>query len=428
VTSGALVLIVAAVFAWGAFSARIGRADLTAPMVFVAVGALLAGLLPAGSVEGTTGVTALTEVTLVWVLFSDAARVGVRELRKDGGVYGRLLGLALPLTVVLGAAGAWWLLGVPAPWMALLIGAALAPTDAALGAVVITHPAVPVRIRRLLNVESGLNDGIVTPVVLVALAGVASAEGHDRTGPLAAVLQLAGGALVGIAVGGLGGLVMRMSDRRGWAEENFAGPAVLALALLAYLASLAMHGNGFVAAFAAGTAFGHVAGRGGPKEVQYVEQTAGLASLLVWMLFGAIAVPVLAGHLGWRTVVYALLSLTAVRMGPVALGLLGTGLGRRTVLFIGWFGPRGLASVIFALLAVEELGPGADPAVAVIVLTVLLSVVAHGLSAGPLAARYGARAHPDPAAAGDPAPATRFAMARPARHAGDPTAEIRRPS
>jgi NhaP-type Na+/H+ or K+/H+ antiporter len=428
VTSGALVLIAFAVFAWGAFSARLERADLTAPMVFVGVGALLAGFVSADGTAGTAGVTALTEVTLVWVLFSDAARVGVRELRKDGAVYGRLLGLALPLTVAVGAVCAWWVLDVPAPWIALLIGAALAPTDAALGAVVITHPAVPGRIRRLLNVESGLNDGIVTPVVLLALAGAASAEDHGSTSLAAAVLQLAGGALVGIAVGALGGLLMRTADRRGWAEENFAGPAVLALALLAYVGSLTLHGNGFVAAFAAGMAFGHVAGRDGPKEVRYVEQTAGLASLLVWTLFGLIAVPVLVGHLDWRTVVYAVLSLTAVRMVPVALGLIGTGFGRRTVLFIGWFGPRGLASVIFALLAVEELGPQADRAVAVIVLTVLLSVLAHGLTAGPLAGRYGAGAPPDPAPAPGPAPATRLARARPGRGPEDATAEIRRPS
>ncbi|MEU8234758.1 cation:proton antiporter, partial [Actinoplanes sp. NPDC048967] len=176
-TSGALALIAAVVFAWGAFSAKLERADLTAPMVFVGIGMLLALGLPAGA--GAAGVTVLTEATLAWVLFSDASRVGLRELRSDAGVYGRLLGLALPLTVVAGAAGAWLLLDAPLPWYALLIGAALAPTDAALGAVVITHPAVPARIRRILNVESGLNDGIVTPVVLVALAGAASAHGHE---------------------------------------------------------------------------------------------------------------------------------------------------------------------------------------------------------------------------------------------------------
>ncbi|MET0415878.1 MAG: cation:proton antiporter, partial [Actinoplanes sp.] len=189
-----LVLIAAVIFAWGALSGRLQAAGLTAPMVFVAVGVLLAAQVP--DVDAMAGwIKALTEVTLVWVLFSDAARVGIRELRTDAGVYGRLLGVGLPLTVAAGCLAAWALFGDLGLWMALLIGAALAPTDAALGAVVISHPAVPVRVRRILNVESGLNDGIVTPVVLLALAG-AAAHGDGSGGVLAAAAQLAGGALV----------------------------------------------------------------------------------------------------------------------------------------------------------------------------------------------------------------------------------------
>ncbi|MEU8236249.1 cation:proton antiporter, partial [Actinoplanes sp. NPDC048967] len=258
-------------------------------------------------------------------------------------------------------------------------------------------------------VESGLNDGIVTPVVLVALAGAASAHGHEGANAAEAVLQLAGGALIGAAVGAAGGWLLRAAGRRGWTDDSFAGPAVLALALGAYAASVAAHGNGFVAAFAGGIAFGHVAGRGGPREVFYVEETAGLASLLVWLLFGAFAVPLLYGRVDLALLLYAVLSLTAVRMVPVALSLIGTRLGGRTVVFIGWFGPRGLASVVFALLAVEELGESAAPAVAAIVLTVLLSVVAHGVSAGPGATRFGAHTSAAGApAAGEPAAAARL--------------------
>ncbi|MCA2211471.1 cation:proton antiporter [Jidongwangia harbinensis] len=409
-TSGALAVIAAVVFAWGAFSAKLERADLTAPMVFVGIGVLLAGASDTDA--GTAGIAVLTEVTLAWVLFSDASRVGLRELRGDAGLFGRLLGLALPMTVLFGATAAWAVLDAPAPWYALLIGAALAPTDAALGAVVITHPAVPARIRRILNVESGLNDGIVTPVVLLALAGAATTTGHGGPNAVAAALQLLGGALIGAAVGGTGGWLLRAAGRRGWTDDSFAGPAVLALALSAYLVAVAGHGNGFVAAFAGGIAFGHVAGRGGPREVFYVEETAGLASLLVWLLFGAFAVPLLYGQLDVALLLYAVLSLTAVRMIPVALSLIGARLGGRTVLFVGWFGPRGLASVVFALLAVEHLGERAGPAVAAIVLTVLLSVVAHGVSAGPWAARYGARSHPSGAPA-VPGPAAAARLRRP---------------
>ena len=397
----AVALFMAAVFAWGALAKRLTRADLTAPIVFVALGFLLTKAVPLDpDVEAET-VKLATEVTLVWVLFSDAARVGLRELRAEARVLGSLLGVALPVTVVLGWLLAEGLFDGFDVWLALLVGAALAPTDAALGSVVITHPAVPTRVRRILNVESGLNDGIATPIVLVALAGAASAEGLEQTGPGGALLELLLGALVGVAVGVVGGKLLRAARRRGWADEDFAGPAVLALALLAYGLAIALDGNGFVAAFAAGVAFGHTAGRAGPHEVRYVEQTAGLASLLVWTLFGAVAVPVVVDAFSWQVLLYAVLSLTVVRMLPVAVVLLGTGLPRRSGLFIGWFGPRGLASVVFALLAVEELGADANQAVAVIATTVLFSVVAHGVTAGPLSVRFGAGVEPGAGAGAD---------------------------
>jgi NhaP-type Na+/H+ or K+/H+ antiporter len=277
-------------------------------------------------------------------------------------------------------------------WLALLVGAALAPTDAALGASVMTNPAVPERVRRVLNVESGLNDGIATPVVMVAIAGAVAAEGIQEHGPGAALIDLAIGLGLGIIVCLLGGQGMRIARRRGWASEDFAGPAVLALALAAYAGTLWLDGNGFVAAFVAGLAFGHSAGRGGAKEVFYVEQTSGLMSLLTWLVFGAVAVPIVLERFDWPVVGYALLSLTVVRMLPVALALIGTRLPTPTVAFIGWFGPRGLASVIFAVIALEELHGEADRALAIIAMTVLLSVLAHGLSAKPLADRYAATA------------------------------------
>lgn len=386
-TSGALAVVAAAVFGWGVLSARLQRADLTAPIVFVVLGVVLSGALDP---DGAT-VHTLAEITLVWVLFSDAARVGVRELRADAGLYVRLLAVALPVTVVAGWLSAWWMFGGLGVWLALFVGAALAPTDAALGAVVITHPAVPVRIRRVLNVESGLNDGIVTPVVLVALAGAAAEAGHDGSEPVHALVELALGVAVGVAVGAAGGWVLRAARRRGWVDDLFAGPAVLALALVCYTVALAIDANGFTAAFVGGIAFGHVAGQGRPAAVHYVEQTAGLTSLLVWLLVGVVAVPIVVDHLSWPVLLYAVLSLTVLRMVPVALTLVGAGLPRSAVLFIGWFGPRGLASVVFALLAMEELGDAAGPAVAVVVITVLLSVLAHGFSASPLAERFGAR-------------------------------------
>jgi len=289
-------------------------------------------------------------------------------------------------------------------WLALLVAAALAPTDAALGVPVVTNPAVPSRIRRLITVESGLNDGIATPVVMLAIAGAAAAEGlEDAPGLWAALAELAVGAVVGAVIGGAGGWLLRSARHRGWAAEDFVGVAVLALALAAYGGALTVQGNGFVAAFCGGLAFGAAAGRRGPSELVFLEQASGLVSLLVWLLFGAIAGPVLLDRVDGFTVLYAVLSLTLVRMVPVALAAIGAGLDRDTVLFVGWFGPRGLASLVFALLALEELGTGADQAVSVIGVTVLLSVVAHGLSAAPLAARYGRAAaarEPEPGGPG----------------------------
>ncbi|GAA2165920.1 sodium/proton antiporter (CPA1 family) [Humibacillus xanthopallidus] len=396
----ALVVVAATLFGWGLVSKRLARADLTAPIVFIVVGAALTWT---GLIEGPeepAALTPLVEITLVWVLFSDAARLPMRELRQDVGRYLRLLAVGLPLTVLLGWGLAAWFWPGLGLWLALFVGAALAPTDAALGIPVVTNPVVPSRIRQLITVESGLNDGIATPVVMVAIAGAAAAaglEGHEGAGH--AVVQLLLGVVVGSAVGAAGGWLLRLARRHDLAAEDFMGIAVLALGLLAYAAALALAGNGFVAAFCGGLAFGACAGRRGPEELVFLEQTGALVSALVWLAFGAIAVPIMFEGIDPLMLVYAVLSLTVVRMLPVALSLIGSGLDRRTVLFVGWFGPRGLASLVFALLALEALGPVSDEAVAVVTVTVLVSVVAHGLSAAPLAGRYGrsvAGAGPEP--------------------------------
>jgi NhaP-type Na+/H+ or K+/H+ antiporter len=399
VEGAAFVVAVLVVFVWGTSSGRLERADLTAPIVFTAVGAALAGIGLVHASSAPELLKPLVEITLVLVLFSDAARVRVHDLRGDLGVVLRLLAVGLPLTLLAGWGLAVWLLPGLGLWLALLIGAALAPTDAALGVPVVTNPAVPSRIRRVITVESGLNDGIATPVVVVAIAGTIGAEHGSGSGAGAALVELAVGVAVGVAIGAAGGRLLRWGRGRGWAAEDFVGVAVLALALLAYATALAIDGNGFVAAFCGGMAFGGAAGRGGPAELVFLEQASGGVSLLVWLAFGAIGVPILIQRLDWTLVVYAVLSLTAVRMIPVALALIGSRLDRSTVLFVGWFGPRGLASLVFALLALEEIGSVADEAVAVIAATVFLSVLAHGLTAAPLAARYGRRAaarRPDP--------------------------------
>ncbi len=386
-------IVAAVVFVWGTLSARLERYDVTAPIIFVVAGLLLTHgpLAPLGFAPSRELVKVLAEITLVLVLFSDASRVRLRDLRTDLGLCLRLLGIGLPLTIGLGTLLALALFHGMNIWLALLVGAALAPTDAALGAGVMFNPAVPARIRGLLNIESGLNDGIATPVVLVAIAGAATAEHAASAGPAKAVAELALGVLAGVLTGGAGGFVVNVARRRGWAAGGFAGSAVLALAICAYASALALHGNGFIAAFTGGLAYGATGGKRGERLVPYVEETGALVSLLVWLAFGAIAVVPAFDSLTWQTVLYAVLSLTVIRMAPVALALAGIRLGRPAVAFVGWFGPRGLASVVFALLALEDIGQPAEPAVTVIAFTILLSVLAHGLTADPLAHRYGPR-------------------------------------
>jgi NhaP-type Na+/H+ or K+/H+ antiporter len=251
------------------------------------------------------------------------------------------------------------------------------------------NPMVPARIRRLINVESGLNDGIATPFVSVALAGAATAGEVAGHGPAAALAELALGVVVGVVVGGGGGLVVSAARKRGWVAEGFAGPAALGLAVCAYATSVAVHGNGFIAAFVGGLAFGTASGRRGEPLVPFVEETGALVSLLVWLTFGAVAVAPAVEVLNWQIVLYAVLSLTVIRMAPVAVALVGSGLDRATIALVAWFGPRGLASVVFCLLALEELGSqAAHHAAAVISFTVVLSVVVHGATADPLAGWY----------------------------------------
>jgi hypothetical protein len=245
VNAADLAIVAALIFGWGTLSARLERFDVTAPVIFVLAGLLLthgplAVLHVARSNELVKG---LAEFTLARVLFSDASRVGLHELRADAGLYVRLLGVALPLTIGLGTVLALAPAG-DGIWLALLVGAALAPTDAALGAGMMANPVVPARIRRLINVESGLNDGIATPFVSVALAGAATGGHLAGHGPAAAVAELAVGLAAGVAAGGVGGLLVNAARRRGWAADGFAGAAVLGLAVCAYASAVAIDGNG----------------------------------------------------------------------------------------------------------------------------------------------------------------------------------------
>jgi NhaP-type Na+/H+ or K+/H+ antiporter len=382
-------------------SARLGRAYLNGPIIFLVAGGVI-GLTLVDAATESEVIRTVAEVTLVLVLFHDAAELQPRQLRTESAFTGRLLLIGLPLTIGVGfllTRGLFPQIGV---WLALLIAAALAPTDAGLGAATVLNPVIPGRVRRILNVESGLNDGLATPVVLFAVAAAAGLADDDvGHGVIEAVLELVIGAVVGALIGFGAGRLIEWSRGRGWADKGLVPIATLAVPLLCYYGAVGLGGNGFIAAFVAGTAA--AASQAIVEDVHASMALTGLTSTFlsyaVWMLFGVTAVAHLALLLSWQNLVFAVLSLTVVRMAPVALSLLGSGLKTQTVVFVGWFGPRGLASIIFALIAVESLHD--EPAVAtvlsVIATTVVLSVVVHGLTAPPWAARYGTwvnRTHP----------------------------------
>jgi NhaP-type Na+/H+ or K+/H+ antiporter len=388
-----MAVFTAALVVWSLVSARLDRLSVTPALAFVAVGLAVANR-PLSLVEidaGSETVRSLAEVTLALVLFSDAARVDVRRLRADTSVPLRLLLIGLPLTVAAGVGLSLALFADLDPWVCAVVAAAVAPTDAALGAPLMADRRIPARVRRELNVESGLNDGLVTPVVTFFIAGaVAEASSQPELSLGSAVVDLALGVLVGVGIGLAGGTALRLARRRSWATAAAETVAVVALALVTYAAAVELGGNGFVAAFVGGMAFG--AARQAEADVLGFASEAGeLLAIVVWFVVGAIAVPVLDGA-PWTAVAFAVLALTVGRMLPVAVALIGTGLSRPTVAFLGWFGPRGLASVVFVLIAFDELDPGETRAtlLAAVVATVLLSVVAHALTARPLAGRYAA--------------------------------------
>lgn len=389
-----IAVIALAVCLFAAFSKKAERSPLSPPMFFVAVGFLLGG-------EGLgwmqldidgEAVHILAELTLVLVLFTDAARIDLSCLRREKSLPARLLGIGMPLTIVGGAAAALAVLPQLGWIEALLLAAILAPTDAALGQAVVSNPLVPVRIRQSLNVESGLNDGIALPVVLV-LASMAGAreEGGDASYWLRfAALAVTLGPLVGAAVGFVGGRVVAWGTQSGWINDAFQRIAGLGLAMLAFGAAELVGGNGFIAAFVAGLTLGNTARGVCSCLYEFGEAEGQLLTLLVFLAFGAVMLPEALPHTTGAVVLYVLLSLTVVRMLPVALSLLGAGLRPASVAFLGWFGPRGLASILFALLVVEEGRLATGPLLeAVVMLTVLASTLLHGLTAYPLARRYG---------------------------------------
>jgi len=389
----ALATLALTLLTFAAISGRIEGTPVTAPMIFTAVG-LLVGVDALGLVDPAASgeaVKLLAEATLTLVLFADASRIDLRALRGEITVPARLLGIGLPLTLVAGFAAAIAVLGELAWPEALVLAVILAPTDAALGQAVVTLPRLPSRVRQGLNVESGLNDGICVPLFFIALAVAQAEEGAIGEGAAVRLVseQIGYGILAGVIAGAAAAGVLVLAAGRGLVSRAWLQVVPLAGAGLAFGLAQPVGGSGFIAAFVGGIVFGGLRRRRGGEVGYLIEEGGAILSAVTFIVFGAVLLGPALDEVTWAVVLYAVLSLTVVRMLPVAIAMLGTGARKPTVGFLGWFGPRGLASIVFAILVIEEGGlPHDDTLLVTVFITIGLSVLAHGLSAAPLAERY----------------------------------------
>lgn len=388
-------IFAAVLFAYSLLSRRLERISVSAPMAMVAAGiALGPDALDLVDIEltGETGLL-VAEIALVVVLFADAARIDPATLREEEGLPLRLLGIGMPLTIALGTAAGALLLTEIEFWEAAMIAAVLAPTDAALGQAVVSSDRVPRRIRQAVNVESGLNDGLSIPFLFL-FTGLALSEADvDAVGWLGfAAEQIGIGAAIGIGAGLAGGWLVDRSNLRRWITPTFGQISMLALAVGAWALAGELGGNGFIAAFTAGLAAGRIAKAHSAAITDFTEDEGQLLNLAVFFLFGISALGFLEGA-GWEVFLYGALSLTVIRMLPAAIALATSSLRPASVAFVAWFGPRGLASIILALIVIEEQPglPAISTLFAAMTVTVLASVVAHGVTARPLTRAYGRR-------------------------------------
>ena len=380
---------------YGVVSQRLQSTIISGPMAFTAFGLLLSenslGLIHSESILEIFHFVA--EITLILLLFSDASRIDLKLLRKKHIIPIRLLTIGLPLTIVLGT-----LLALAMPfgfsfWEAAILAIILAPTDAALGQAVVSLPIVPVRIRQALNVESGLNDGLALPFLLLCVFLAGMPEENQLSFWLRfASFQMIFGPIVGILVGYLGGRLILWAEKNHSISASFIRLSGLALALLAFSSAELVGGNGFIAAFCAGLTLGNTARDICKSVYEFAEAEGQLLTLLTFMFFGAVMLMPGLEHLNTNIIIYGLLSLTVIRMLPVAISLLGINLRLESIFFLGWFGPRGVASIIYLLLVLENSSIVTHVSIInTVVVTVFISIMAHGITAIPLSKAYGKR-------------------------------------
>lgn len=387
-----LATVAVLLIAYAALSRRLELANVSGAMFFTTTGLLAGPVLGLLDLDvDSERVKLLAEITLTLVLFADASRISLRTLRREYAVPLRLLGVGLPLTIIAGTlAGALVVPGISVAEAAVL-AVVLACTDAALGQAVVTDERIPSRVRQGLNVESGLNDGLCVPIFYIAIA-VAGAEAGTTSEHAAVTLvleQIGYGLIGGVVAGIAGAMLLRFGTGRRLMESHWTQILVLGSALLAAGIATALGGSIFIAAFSAGVLFGALRRDAGGEVSHLVDEGGEFFNAATFIVFGAVVLGPLLDDLSWEIAAYAVLSLTAVRMVPVALALLGTGARRPTVAFIGWFGPRGLASIVFAVILLDDTDlPHVHTLLISIAATIALSIYVHGLTARPLTERY----------------------------------------
>ncbi len=380
-----LAVLALLAFAYCLISGKISRLPVSGPILFVAAGLALgpAGLGWLADDVGRTGMRILVDLTLAVILFSDAANANFSVLRRQWELPARLLLLGLPLAIGLGLLAAAWLFSALTLYEAAILGTMLAATDAALGKAVVTNQTVPARIREGLNCESGLNDGLSVPFLLLFIA---LAHGEAGESPVSLVAREIGvGVVIGMVIALAGALLLRKATARGWVDDVWLQVAMPALAFACFALADMLDGSGYIAAFVGGMVFGSHLKDDLPELVRPAEGIGEGMAMLTWVLFGVGVIATSIQHMTLEVFAYVLLSLTVIRMLPVFVAMVGSGERWDSRLFMGWFGPRGLASIVFTIMVLNENLPGSELIATVVTCTVGISLVCHGISANPLA-------------------------------------------
>ena len=385
-----LTILALFVFFYSVSSGALEKTPVNGALVFTAFGVVMGplGLSLLDFDVDAEVLRTLAELTLAMVLFTDASNANLAKLKKSIHIPVRLLLVGLPLTILLGYGVGILVFDELTVFEIAILATMLAPTDAALGKAVVTNEAVPSEVRESLNVESGLNDGICVPILFLFLA-LASASGTGDASPQSIAIHLISeeigiGVLVGVTMTVVGAYVLKHCSERGWISESLEQVPVPALALVCFAMAQWLGGSGFIACFVGGMLFGAIAGEHKHMLLSRAEATGSTLSILTWIIFGAVIISSTIESFSWSVIGYSLLSLTVIRMVPVFLVLTGMKLRADEKLFAGWFGPRGLASIVFGVIVINEHLPGGDVIALTTVCTILLSVIAHGLSANPL--------------------------------------------